>query len=400
MGWIPYVVTVDERHASYPVLDPSLEAATLGIQVYKTKTREPLKSYSFLTTGSSKKGIPQGEIRKRGWLAKVAAFIRGNFYIPDARKGWNSYAAVEAIQIIKKEKIATIITTGPPHSTHLIGMMFKAGLKVNWLADFRDPWTDVFYNKQLYRTPWAQSTDRKLEKQVLEGADAIITTVGGELHTQLREKAPRQKFYALPNGYDAELMAETPRTTRPFFHIVYTGLLTQNQDFMAAVEGIQKLRDGQPQLEIQFSLAGQIPQDILQQIKNTLPKVKVESLGYLTHKEAVTLMKSADLLLNFIFKGAATQMISGKLLEYMATGVPILSLGDPYSDAGQLLAKASHAKMLHAEDSVEINNFIAEMAIQKGQLKNVFPQLRDWSREAITTDLINILDGLKAQGRF
>ena len=169
---------------------------------------------------------------------------------------------------------------------------------------------------------------------------------------------------------------------------------------MAAVEGIQKLRDGQPQLEIQFSLAGQIPQDILQQIKNTLPKVRVESLGYLTHKEAVTLMKSADLLLNFIFKGAATQMISGKLLEYMATGVPILSLGDPYSDAGQLLAKASHAKMLHAEDSVEINNFIAEMAIQKGQLKNVFPQLRDWSREAITTDLINILEGLKAQGRF
>ena len=104
------------------------------------------------------------------------------------------------------------------------------------------------------------------------------------------------------------------------------------------------------------------------------------------------------MLLNFIFKGAATQMISGKLLEYMATGVPILSIGDPFSEAGELLAKGSHSKMLHANDAVEIEAFITEMAIHKGQLKNVFPQLRDWSREAITTDLVQILEGLKVRG--
>ena len=399
LGWTPYVVTVDERHASYPVLDHSLEVETNGIRVFKTKTRELLKSYSLLTTGSRKKGIPQGEVRKTGWLSKFAAFVRGNFFIPDARKGWNPYAAIKAMEIIKNEGITTVITTGPPHSTHLIGMLFKAGLQVNWLADFRDPWTDIFYNQQLYRTPWAKKTDRKLEKQVLQNADAILTTVAGALHKKLMEKAPRQKFYALPNGYDADLMKSIPRTQTKFFHIIYTGLLTHNQDYSVVIKAIQLLTISNPKQKIQLSLAGQIAEDILEQIQETLPNVQVKPLGYLSHKEAIALMKSGDLLLNFIFKGAASQMISGKLLEYMATGVPILSLGDPNSEAGQLLAKGSHSKMFTADDHDEITDFIKQIRIQKGQVNNTFPQLEDWSRQAITKELVNVLETLKARPR-
>jgi len=149
-GWIPFVITVDEKNASYPVLDQSLLTEVDNIHVIKTKTVEPLKWYSLLFTGSKKGGIPQGEVQKSGLLRKFATYIRGNFFIPDARKGWNSYAVREAVKLVKKENIKTVITTGPPHSTHLIGLKLKSLSEIKWFADFRDPWTDIFYNKYWY----------------------------------------------------------------------------------------------------------------------------------------------------------------------------------------------------------------------------------------------------------
>ena len=176
LGWTPFVITVDEKYASYPVLDQSLLSEVADIRVIKTKTREPLKWYSLLLTGSKNKGIPQGEVQKKGFLNRLAAYIRGSYFIPDARKGWNPYAGVEAVKLIQKENIKIVITTGPPHSTHLVGGMLRRGLDIKWLADFRDPWTDVFYNKDLYRSNRAKKVDARYEERVLNSADAVLTT--------------------------------------------------------------------------------------------------------------------------------------------------------------------------------------------------------------------------------
>ena len=157
-----------------------------------------MKWYSLLFTGSKKRGIPQGEVKKNGFLRRFAAFIRGNFLIPDARKGWNAFAGDEAIKLIKKENIKIIITTGPPHSTHLIGSRLKSLFDIKWFADFRDPWTAIFYNKDLYRSNWAKKKDTRLEKKILCTADAILTTKGGSLVQKLRTKSPKQTFYVLP----------------------------------------------------------------------------------------------------------------------------------------------------------------------------------------------------------
>jgi hypothetical protein len=171
LGWEPIVITVDDKQASYPILDFDLLRETENIKAVKTDTQEPLKIYSQILTGSSKKGIPQGAVTKKGWFSKMAAFVRGNFFIPDARKGWNPYAKAMAEKYIQKEGIQKIITTGPPHSTHLIGLQLKAQFGIQWFADFRDPWTDIFYNKDLYRSPWAQKKDTCLENKVLQNAD-------------------------------------------------------------------------------------------------------------------------------------------------------------------------------------------------------------------------------------
>ena len=241
LGWAPIVITVDETQASYSVLDFELLEEVKDIQVIKTETKEPLKIYSQILTGSTNKGIPQGAVSKKGWFSKMAAFIRGNFFIPDARKGWNTYAKMEAEKLIRQQGFQKLITTGPPHSTHLVGLQLKTQFGIQWWADFRDPWTDIFYNKDLYRTAWANRTDVRWEEKVLQTADGIFTTVGGNLVRKLQTKAPDQSFYVLPNGYDALLMSSIPKTTLKPFHVVYTGLLTENQDYLPVIKVLDEL---------------------------------------------------------------------------------------------------------------------------------------------------------------
>jgi hypothetical protein len=319
----------------------------------------------------------------------MAAFVRGNFFIPDARKGWNAYAKMVAEKLIRQHGIQKLITTGPPHSTHLLGLQLKAQFGIQWWADFRDPWTNIFYNKDLYRTAWAKRIDARWEEKVLQSADGILTTMGGDLVRKLQTKAPDQSFYVLPNGYDAPLMSSVPKTQLKVFHVVYTGLLTENQDYLSPIGVLDTLAD---QHQIRLSLAGNIAPVIIEKIKETAPKIEVDYKGYLSHQEAIALMKSGDLLLNFIFRGADRDMISGKLLEYLATAIPLLSIGDPQSEAARFLDQASFAQMIDANDIDAQEIFIQRVAQQKGKAKNILPEIENWSRENIAKALNVIME--------
>jgi glycosyltransferase involved in cell wall biosynthesis len=247
---------------------------------------------------------------------------------------------------------------------------------------------DIFYNQQLYRSYFAKRIDAYLEKKVLRNADGILTTVGGNLIKKFKIKAPDQSFHVLPNGYDAAMMSAVSRTTVNPFHVVYTGLLTENQDYIPVIKALSALSENR---KVLFSLAGNISAVQIDKIKQLAPKVTVEYKGYLSHRDAVGLMKSGDLLLNFIFKGADQDMVSGKLLEYLACGVPVLSIGAPQSEAGRLLAGSSFSKMVKASDSDAIKSFLLEAFQNKGKVVNEFPALKKWSRQALTVDLATVL---------
>ena len=386
LGWEPIVITVDEYQAAYPVMDSSLLEEVKDIKVIKTSTREPLRFYSLLVSGNSQSGIPQAEVKRKNFFGKAAAYIRGNYFIPDARKGWIPYAVKAAQKVIREENISHLITTGPPHSTHLAGLQLKKQFSLNWWIDFRDPWTDVFYNTSFYRTAKAKQKDEAFEKEVLHFSNGVILTVGGELQAQLQQKAPDQHFVVLPNGFDADLMKAIPLAQpKDVFHIVYTGILTHNQNFSELLQLLGGVSKTQP---ILLSLAGSISHEIIDEIKLCVPQVEVVYHGYLSHHDAVRLMKKAHLLLNFIFTGAQTQMISGKLLEYLATSIPVLSIGDPLSAAGEFLSQGTAAVMLNVTDAKEIQRFIIKTASKKGSLFNSFPELTQWSRESLTNRLI------------
>jgi glycosyltransferase involved in cell wall biosynthesis len=388
LGWEPFIITVDEKQAAYPVLDSSLNKEVKNLTTIRTQTREPLRWYARLNSSSDRGGIPQGAIQRKDLFGKLAAFIRGNFFIPDARKGWRKFAWEAAQNLVQKEGIDLVVTTGPPHSAHWVGSQLKSKFGLRWIIDFRDPWVTLFYNAQLYRTSWAVKKDQREEAQIVNYADCVLTTVAGNFHNYLKNLAPNQTFYALPNGYDAALMAKTPEKKHPYFHIVYTGLLTENQAYKTLIAALKKLPANN---EIVVSLAGQIPENIINEFKENLPESKVKDHGYLAHEKAVQLMKSADLLVNFIFRGAEQQMISGKLLEYIATEKPILCLGNPDSEVGPFLMQGTAGVLLSPDAEKEILEFIGKARREKGQLRNKFPQIEDWSREAISARLARLL---------
>ena len=386
LGWEPIVITVDEKQAAYPQLDQSLLKEVEGIRVVKTATREPLRLYSRLISGNAAQGIPQGEVNTKSFFGKLAAYIRGNYFIPDARKGWVPFAVKEAQKLLEQENIKHLITTGPPHSTHLAGLQLTDHFQLNWWVDFRDPWTDVFYNKQMRQSKRSQAKDVQLEKTVLQKASGVITTIGGELHQSLKAKVPHQKFVTLANGFDEVLMNNiVSLAPKDVFHVVYTGLLTQQQDYPSILKALLQLKGDRP---IRFSLAGNISDSILKEIRFALPHVEVVYHGYLDHAAAIALMKSGHLLLNFIFAGATTQMISGKLLEYFATQVPVLSIGNPLSAAGEFIAQGSCAKMIEREDQAAIYGFIQALYEVNKSQKNEMDKLDQWSRKSITQHLI------------
>ena len=206
-GYDPIIITVDPEKAEYPIKDHTLEQdVRVGQNVYRTNCSGLYEYYKKLTktqsapySGFVNEGVPSLK-------QKIARFIRGNFFLPDARRGWNKHAYRQAVQIIQKEKIDAVITTGPPMSTHLVGQKLKKRFHLHWIADFRDPWTDIYYYNKMYPTLIAKAIDRKYERNVLLNADQVIT-VSDYIKKQLAAKSSAiqaSKINVIANGFDAE----------------------------------------------------------------------------------------------------------------------------------------------------------------------------------------------------
>ena len=395
LGWDPIVITVDYKVASYPLIDESLSNISRNLRVIRTKTIDPLRIYSKFKTGNSRDGIPQSQVDNSSLINKFFSFVRGNFFIPDARRGWNKYAIKAAKSIIERENIKYIITTGPPHSSHLIGLELVKIFKLKWMADFRDPWSNIFYNKYFYRLNYFQKKDEKYEKKVLESASAILTTVGEDFHKLLKNKIEiKQKFFSIINGYDKGLFKSIITKQESFFHIVYTGVLTNNQSYKSVFLAIKKVSEKYPKIPIRLSISGKVEKLIIQNINSILPLVEVKYLGYVSHREAVILIKSANLLLNFIYNDVDKFMISGKILEYMASEVPIISVGSKKNPISKLFSKSKLLKVIEVDDLDGSYIFLDKLIKSWQSGKPLFNKIKNidmFSRENLSKELDSIL---------
>ena len=346
------VLTVDPAVASYPQVDESLCAdVPSSLKVYTTKTKEILSLYKRV---SPKREVPYGGFANEPnptLLQKISRFIRGNFFLPDPRRGWNKYALAKAKEIIESEGITTVITTSPPHSTQLIGLELKKQYpNINWVADLRDPWTDIYYNSDLYPTSWAQRLNLNYERSVLEGADKIIT-VSEDCKRLFAEKANvTDKITVVPNGYDEndfkEMIKEKGEITpnysltvintssllTPNYILSYVGVMAPQYD----LELLKSLVQGRKDILLRF--VGVVSEEIQQEIKSW--GVQAEFIPYVSHKQAISYMRASDALLLFIPNVPNNEgILTGKLFEYLASGRKILLFGPENGDAMRLISE-------------------------------------------------------------
>lgn len=367
-GIEPIVLTVDPEKASYKFLDKKFLEHVKDVKVYRTSTMEPLKFYSKMVGGDERAEIPQGFAGESnpGLFRKISRFIRGNFFIPDARKGWNRYAYLKAKELIKNEKINIVITNGTPHSTHLVGLKLKKKNNIKWICDFRDPWTEAYYNKDMYRTSLAQKMDARLEHEVLSKAD-MITTIGPGMAKLLRSKLSveeQAKVHFVYNGYDAELFKGLEKEESELFNILHLGILSENQPILPFIHALRKVLDKLEGMQEKVNLlfVGKVSPSIINQVKMFLPDITFTQIEYVPHHEAIQYMLNANLLLNSLAETKESELlISGKLMEYVATGNPILALGNPVGDAAKLLSSVDRAEVFSRDNESAIATFIEEI---------------------------------------
>lgn len=396
-GIEPIVLTIDPKSAAYPAFDPSLEQHTEGIKVVHTSGGfQLLKLYSLIKSGSTKGHIPVGDFgsKKKTLIDKIAGSIRANLFVPDARVGWNKKALPAAHKIIQTENIDFVITTGPPHSTHLIGLALKQQHNIHWVADFRDPWREVYYNKLFNRFGFADKKDALLEKNVLTNADTVLT-VGPTMKKLLATKTDDAKIFYIHNGFD--VASFTNLTTNRYAEktICHIGVWTTNQPYQIVCTAIKQLL-AETSLKLRFVVVGSVAEEIIEALQQ-VPGLVVDVKGKVSHQAALQEMKNADVLLNCLpIQDNAELLVSGKLMEYLASGNQVLALGKTKGDAAAVMHEIPHAAIVENDD---FDGFYAHL---KAQLSNDFTNentpeaIKKYSREATAAQLaVLLLERLK-----
>ena len=391
-GIQPVVLTVDPEFASYAQLDESLNREIEdSVIVHRTKTFEFYNLYMKLT---GKKEIPYGGFANEGKesiLQKLAKIVRGNMFLPDPRKGWNSYAFKKAIELIKEYKIETIITTSPPHSTQLIGKKIKKKLSVKWIADMRDPWTDIYYYKDLHHSTIAKKIDERFEQRVLEGADQIIT-VSEDLKRifseKLKEKA-NSKILVIPNGYDEEDFKQEVKPENDKFIITYTGTISEAYDIDGFLEALSSFSKEELD-KIILRFVGKVPSPVIQKIEQKLPKLSLDLVGYVDHQTSVNYLLQSNMQLLVIPNVENNKgIVTGKFYEYLASQKPILAIGPKDGDLEKLVEETGSGQLFGYGQQMEILGYISncmETIVSTGKV-----DVGIYSRKMLTKSLSRII---------
>lgn len=357
-GWDPVILTVDPKYAAYPVTDFSFKQdLNLSVKVYSTRAINYFGIYKKDTSKIPSAGFANSV--DNTFKGKVFRFIRGNFFIPDPRKGWNKYAFKQACVLIEKEGIKNIITTSPPHSTQLIGLKIKDKYpSVNWIADLRDPWTDIYYYKQFYPGFISKWIDLKYEKNVLKKADKIIT-VGASLKNlfSLKVKGIENKTEVITNGYDADDFAGIPSTSPSMFTVTYVGTLSDVypvEGFLNALNSFKEKGN-----EFVFRFIGAVSENQKELIRSKIANSESEFISYVNHATAIEyMMKTSVLLLIIPDHSSNKSILTGKLFEYIASGKPIICLGPEDGDAAEIIRNTGNGRTFSYSDSEEISKYI------------------------------------------
>ncbi|MCB0815302.1 MAG: glycosyltransferase, partial [Flavobacteriales bacterium] len=351
-GWQPVVYTPEnpELVAEDPGL---LDDVPREAEVIKRRISEPYGLYKRLTGRGVKEKVHTAflsEEKREGWRDRMALWVRSNFFIPDARVGWVGPSVRFLKQYLREHPVDVVVTTGPPHSMHLIGLRLKRALGIRWVADFRDPWTNIDFYRQLKLSRSADRRHRRLEAEVLREADAVVA-VGWTLADELRDLGAKQ-VEVITNGFDPADVPDPPEPVDERYSLVHVGSLTATRNAPGLWKALAQRCADDPEFAARFVLrfVGPVDHTVLDSIAEAGLADKVERIGPVDHAQAMREMQRARVLLLLLNDTAnAKGILTSKLFEYLAVGRPILAVGPKDGDVARVL-KAPHVLVERGEE--------------------------------------------------
>ena len=353
LGWQPVVYT--PSNPEQLAVDESLMAEIPSeVEVLKQPIREPYAFYRRLVGGGASKGAGVNPInsQKKTWKQRLMLWIRSNLFVPDPRAGWVRPSVGFLCRYLSEHPVDVIVTTGPPQSVHLIGRGLHRKIGVPWVADFRDPWTRMFFFKDLPMLPFVRRRHVCMEKSVLDEATAVVS-VTPRVQADFASMTSTP-VHLITNGYDeSDFAAELPPRTDGKFRVVHTGLFASDGnplELWKALAGLcSESADFASRLEIR--LAGKVDPEIVDSITEAGLGAQLHLLGYLPHSESVAELRQADIILLPLRQAPEySKVYPGKIFECMAAGPIVLGIGPTDSAAAELLASTGTGVMVDWND--------------------------------------------------
>lgn len=382
-------------NANYPILDQSLQSEVdPSITILQQPIKEPYKLAQLFSKKSKiiSKGII-AEKNKQSLIERLMLFVRGNFFIPDARKNWVKPSVNYLSTYILDFNIDTIITSGPPHSLHLIGLQLQQKLGVKWIADFRDPWTSIGYHKQLKLTKTSVKKHKNLEDKVLNSANQIIVT-SPSTKTEF-EQITNQPISVITNGYDKEEVVVNQLDKK--FTLAHIGSLLSKRNPQVLWKVLQDLKQEDQDFANQFqlNLVGSVGEEILQSIAKFDLTNSLNNVGYLTHIEAIEYQKKSQLLLLIEIDSEDTKaIIPGKIFEYMVANRPIIAIGPKGADVASIVKDTNTGVFFNYQEYEALKQTIKNHfeAYKNNNLSTNPVGLQRYSRRQLTKKLASLIN--------
>jgi glycosyltransferase involved in cell wall biosynthesis len=357
--WLPTVVTTLD--GDYPYIDESLKTQVSSqLKVIRTKT--PTFGYWFKFFFVNKENIPYGSLqttKNDSFLKKMAFFTRKQLVSPDSRVIWNKHAYKAAEKLLISGKYDAIITTGPPQSTHLIGEKLKKKFKIPWIADFRDPWTKIYYLESEKRNPVIKRIDANFEKNVFEKADKVITVSKG-----FKEGWQNylDKISVIHNAFDPDDFFGVNYKRTDKFRIKFIGALTSSRksDVLKTIHWIEEFAKKNDYHNLEFSLIGDTFDDSFKSLKNS--NISIIDNKFIEHKDVINECVNSESLLFVINRVQNNSgILAYKLYEYIGSKTFIFSIGPNDGNVKEIIRDDKLGICLEYEDKKAFMEKLGEL---------------------------------------
>jgi glycosyltransferase involved in cell wall biosynthesis len=398
-GWEPIIYTPSNPESQE--IDPSLlHDIPPGIEVITSPIREPYGIYKLLT-GKKKKerlGVALMNDSKSRFAGQVMLWIRSNLFIPDPRRFWvrPSYRLLKSYLL--KNHVDVVITTGPPHSMHLIGRKLHRKLGIKWVADFRDPWTNIDFYRELLLTRIADRCHHRLERTVLQEADHVITVSPGM--TREFKSMGVSKVTTITNGYD-HIPSEDDIAVNGKFSILHLGSLPKSRNPVRLWEALSSLAKESQLFSsmLEIRLIGRLDNTVKESIADFELQKYVVRQEYIPHEQTFELLTTSSVLLLCINNTPnAGGILTNKFFEYLSARRPIIAIGPVNGDASVILSECGAGKMFEYDDSILLKKHVFSLfeLYSQQRLTGKNQSIEKFSRKNLTRELTELLNRIIA----